>query len=84
MLLRYTIENASIVLTSAEIPPRVGREALLALVHWLRRRMSHDPSSGVGGVEANAAGAAASLDHLAESAGGPSAEGTSGWERGQR
>ena len=42
---QYTIPNTAIKLTSSEIAPIVGREALLALVHWLARQPDHDTAN---------------------------------------
>ena len=56
----YIVGDASIKLTGSDIPPRLGREALLALVNWLARRNEHDPTYPACGVDAGARGAPAS------------------------
>ena len=62
-----TIDDTTIHLTGSDIPPRLGREALLALVNWLKtRQTSHDQSTRTGDVEASSPGASASPDQQAE------------------
>ena len=43
-IVRYTITNTAVNLTTRNVPPRLGRDALLGLVSWMQRRTRHDLS----------------------------------------
>src|SRR6266436_6339082 len=64
--LQYTISKTAINLSSAESPPIIGRDALLALVNWIERQRHHDPIWPSSDMAARASGTTAAADCAAE------------------